>query len=343
MLKIIRYSIFSSINFVALLFAFSLSSCTENPLDIDVSHVELELEVKAFEKELFQNEDKLTNDEIDAIAQNYQPFFDDFTNQIINIGDARRGDFNFQLNAFRTDPGIRDVYADVQKQFPNFSPYQKELAEAFKHYKYYFPNEKVPTIITYVSGFNYAIATGKDYLGIGLDMFLGTDYKAYAQLGLPQYKSMLMAPEYLVPSVLLGWVSTEFEMPITQPNLMEEMIHQGKIIYMLDALIPNEKDAKKINYSQEQFDWCENNRKEIWFYFMDNELLYTKENSQIIKFMGEAPFTQGFPEGSPGRIGHYLGWQIVKAYMKKNLEVTIPELMQEKDFQKILTKSKYKP
>ena len=76
---------------------------------------------------------------------------------------------------------------------------------------------------------------------------------------------------------------------------------------------------------------------------MDNELLYTKENSEIIKFMGEAPFTQGFPEGSPGRIGHYLGWQIVKAYMEKNSEVTISELMQEKDFQKILTKSKYKP
>ena len=343
MFKIISNSKFFSIYFVAIFFVFSLFSCSENPLDIDVSHVELELEVKAFEKDLFQKKEKITNEEIDALAQKYQPFFDDFTNQIINIGDARRGDFNFQLNAFRTDPGIRDVYADVQKQFPDFSPYQNELIAAFKHYKFYFPNEKVPTIITYVSGFNYAIATGKDYLGIGLDMFLGADYKAYAQLGLPQYKSVLMTKEYLVSSVLLGWVSTEFEMPIAQPNLLEEMIHQGKLIYMLDALIPKEKDAKKINYSQEQYDWCENNKKEIWFYFMDNELLYTKENSQIIKFMGESPFTQGFPEGSPGRIGHYLGWQIVKAYIKKNPEVTIPELMQEEDFQKILTKSKYKP
>lgn len=343
MYKIIKNSSLFSVYFASILVVSNLISCSDNPLDIDVSDVELDLKVKAFEKDLFKKEEAITNEEMEVLAQNYPSFFYDFTNEIINIGDARRGGFNFLLNDFRTDPGIRDVYADVQQQFADFTPYTKELTKAFKHYKYYFPNEKTPTIITYVSGFNYAIATGKDYLGIGLDMFLGADYKAYTQLGLPQYKSMLMSKEYLVPSVLLGWISTEFEMPITQPNLMEEMIHQGKIIYMLDALIPNENNAKKINYSQEQYKWCENNKKEIWFYFMDNELLYSKENSQIIKFMGESPFTQGFPEGSPGRIGHYLGWQIVKAYMEKNTEVTLPELMQENDYQKILTKSKYKP
>ena len=138
MYKIIKNSSLFSSCFIVILFVFSLFSCSDNPLEIDVSHVDLELDVKAFEKELFQKKDKLTNDEIDMIAQNYHPFFDDFTNQIINIGDARRGDFNFQLNAFRTDPGIRDVYADVQKQFTDFSPYQKELTNAFKHYNYYY-------------------------------------------------------------------------------------------------------------------------------------------------------------------------------------------------------------
>ena len=72
-------------------------------------------------------------------------------------------------------------------------------------------------------------------------------------------------------------------------------------------------------------------------------MLYSKETASIIKFMGESPFIQGFPEGSPGRVGHYVGWQIVKAYMEKNPNTTIQELMQEQDAQRILTKSKYKP
>jgi len=327
-----------------LVFLFlGVHSCYNNPLDIDVSAVELNLEVKSFEKDLFLKAGNLSNDEIEKLAINYQPFFDDFTNEIINIGDTRRGGFNFLINAFRTDPEIRDVYADVQKQFSDFSPYQKELTDAFKHYKHYFPKEEMPTIITYISGFNYAIATGKNYLGIGLDMFLGKDYKPYIQLQLPEYKREIMTKDYLVSSVLLGWISTEYEMQETQPNLLSEMIHQGKIIYLLDALIPKEKASKKVSYTEEQYNWCKQNTKQIWFYLMDNKLLFTKETSQIIKFMGEAPFTQGFPEGSPGRIGHWMGWEIIKAYMETNPEVSLTQLMQETDAQLILNKSNYKP
>ncbi|MBW6483168.1 MAG: hypothetical protein K0B10_08905 [Vicingaceae bacterium] len=328
----------------SLIFLFlGFNSCNNNPLIIDVSDVDLTLEVKSFEKDLFSTKSSLSNDEIDKLAVNYQPFFDDFTNEIINIGDARRGDFNFLFNAFRTDPEIRAIYTDVQKQFSDFYPYKKELTDAFKHYKYYFPKEEIPTIITYISGFNYAIATGKNYLGIGLDMFLGKDYKPYIQLQLPEYKREIMTKDYLVSSVLLGWISTEYEMQETQPNLLSEMVHQGKILFLLDALIPSEKNHIKLSYTAEQYNWCEQNKKQIWFYMMDNKLLFTKENNQIIKFMGEAPFTNGFPEGSPGRIGHWLGWQIIKAYMKTNPTITINELMQKTDAQEILNKSNYKP
>lgn len=320
-----------------------LHSCNNNPLDIDVSAVELNLEIKSFEKDFFLKKGNLSNDEIEKLVLSYQPFFDDFTQEIINIGDARRGDFTFQLNAFKNDTYIQEIYDEVTKQYGNFSPYKKELTEAFKHYKYYFPKKNIPVIITYISGFNYAIATGKDYLGVGLDMFLGKDYNPYIQLQLPDYKRAIMTKDFLVASVLLGWISTEYEMQETQPNLLAEMVHQGKIIYLLDALIPKEKASNKVSYTEEQYKWCNQNKKQIWFYMMDNKLLFTKESSQIIKFMGEAPFTQGFPEGSPGRIGHWLGWEIVKAYMNKNPTVTIKELMQQTDAQEILNKSNYKP
>jgi len=101
---------------------------------------------------------------------------------------------------------------------------------AFKHYKHYFPSKNIPEIVTYVSGFNYAVITDFNYLGIGLDMFLGKDYKAYAQLGIPKYKSNNMDNKHLVTGTLLGWVSTEFELQEAQTNLLTEMIHQGRFI-----------------------------------------------------------------------------------------------------------------
>ena len=121
------------------------------------------------------------------------------------------------------------------------------------------------------------------------------------------------------------------------------MVHQGKLLYILDALIPSTPKELKISYNEEQIAWCKTNAEPVWFYFIDNKLLYTKETTEIIKYMGEAPFIQGFPEGSPGRIGHWVGWQIVTAYMQNNPNITIEQLANEQDMQKILNKSKYKP
>ena len=107
--------------------------------------------------------------------------------------------------------------------------------------------------------------------------------------------------------------------------------------------MPKASNTVKISYTETQLQWCDNNEEQVWFYFIDNNLLYSKEPTEIIKYMGEAPFIQGFPEGSPGRIGHWLGWQIVKAYMEKNPTVSIEKLMLNDNAQKILNESKYKP
>lgn len=343
MLKTLTTNINKTFGLIIVFFGLTFLSCESNPLEIDVSQINIQPQYRHFENDLFKKEANISNNDVEQLQSEYGIFFSDFTSQIINIGDERRSDFIFQLNRFKNDVNLNDVFSDVKKMYGDFSSIQPFITNAFKHYHYYFPEKEIPTIITYISGFNYAIATGENYLGIGLDMFLGSDYKAYDLLAIPKYKSRIMTKDYLVPSVMLGWISTEFEMPIAQPNLLEEMIHQGKILYLLDALLPQEEYYLKLSYTPEQYEWCEQNNKEIWFYFMDNDLLYTKESTQIVKYMGEAPFTQGFPEGSPGRVGHWLGWQIVKAYMKKNPKVSIPELMQEEDLQKILTKSKYKP
>lgn len=335
---------FSTPKIITVLFIALISfSCENNPLDIDVSNVEIELKVSRFENELFNNSSELTDEKIDQLQKGYGAFFQDFTRNVINIGLSNDPDFSYQLNSFVQDTDIKKLQNDVVQLYTDFTPYQSELENAFKHYKYYFPKKTIPQIITYISGFNYAITTDENYLGIGLDMFLGADYKAYPQLGIPKYKGNYMKKECLVTGAMTGWIATEFELMEAQADLLTEMIHQGKILYLLDALMPVTDITLKISYTKSQMAWCENNEEQIWFYFIDNNLLFTKDTKEILKYMGEAPFTQGFPEGSPGRVGHWLGWQIVKAYMDKKPNTSIGSLMNETDAQKILNQSKYKP
>jgi len=337
-------SYFSTLkHLITLVFLTTFLSCGNNPLEIDVTNIKIDLKVKRFDKDLFQYKNGITPENVIELNNKYGLFFQDYTESVINIGSIKNSTINNRLNAFTNDSYINEVKVDVDKIYSNFSSYEDALQNAFKHYKYYFPKKNTPKIITYISGFNYAITTDKNYLGIGLDMFLGSKYVAYAQLGLPQYKTAFMTKEGLVSGAMLGWVSTEFELQEKNADLLTEMIHQGKTLYLLDALMPKASNNIKISYTEKQLDWCKNNAEPVWFYLIDNNLLYTKETKEIIKYMGEAPFIQGFPEGSPGRVGHWVGWQIVKAYMDKNPSVTIEQLMANNNAQEILNTSKYKP
>jgi hypothetical protein len=59
--------------------------------------------------------------------------------------------------------------------------------------------------------------------------------------------------------------------------------------------------------------------------------------------MNDAPFTSPVSQESPGRLGTFIGWQIVKGYMEKNDKLGLKDLMNEENFQKILENSGYRP
>ena len=62
----------------------------------------------------------------------------------------------------------------------------------------------------------------------------------------------------------------------------------------------------------------------------------------IRNYIGDSPKTQELGDASPGNIGSYVGWQIVRKYMSKNSEIKLNELM-TKDADEILSEAKYKP
>jgi hypothetical protein len=143
--------------------------------------------------------------------------------------------------------------------------------------------------------------------------------------------------------VLYSWAVSEFEFDESTNNLIANMIYHGKILYFLDAMFPEEPDYLKIGYQPEKLEWCIKNEAGMWTYLVEHQLLFNTDRMNMVRFIGAAPFTAPFTNESPGRTGIWLGWQIVKKYMKKNSGTTLQALMLENDYQKILNESGYSP
>ena len=197
-------------------------------------------------------------------------------------------------------------------------------------------------MVTYISAFNYNVVTTDSVLGIGLDMYLGGDCEFYPSLEIPQYQYKKYSKQYLVNDCIKGWFQSEYDVDLVKKELLSQMIYYGKLLYFTDAMAPEMNDTIKIGYSAEQLKWSKENESQMWAYFLEQKLLYNTSELQYMKFISDGNTTQGFPKGSPAKTAQYIGWQIVRSYMKKN-DVSLQQLLDEKDAQKILNESGYKP
>jgi uncharacterized protein YjaZ len=122
------------------------------------------------------------------------------------------------------------------------------------------------------------------------------------------------------------------------------MIHEGKKMYLLDLYLPSKSDPIKIGYSKDKFDWATMNEEQVWRYFIENDLLYSTNTQLNKRFIENAPFSKFYlseDTKSPGRIGQWIGWQIVRSYMVNN-DVSLQDLLSMNE-EEIFKNSKYKP
>ena len=322
---------------------FVLICCQRNPLKVDVSGIDLKLDIKRLDRDIFRlNADNL-NTTIPELKRTYGSFFDAYNENVIAIGDPSDSLYATYLNTFLTDSVRMLTRVKIDSAFSDLTVLEKKIEDGFRHYKYYFPKKTIPRVITIISGFNQSVVMTRNAIGISLDNYLGAKCPFYAMLALPEYKRENMRSDKIPTDVLYSWGISEFEFDESKNNLLSNMIYQGKMIYFLDAMFPDEPDYLKIGFQPEKLEWCIKNEPGMWTYLVEHKLLFDTERMNIVRFIGPAPFTSTFTKDSPGRTGVWLGWQIVRKYMNKNPGITLQALMAENDYQKILNESEYSP
>lgn len=236
-----------------------------------------------------------------------------------------------------------ELLSEVSTTFTDFSKEKEDLILLFKHIKYYFPDYVLPKVVTVISdvSYNSRIIMTDSLLLIGLDNYLGPEHKFYESF--PKYISAGLDKQYLVSDVASSFAKQVVLKPKSR-NFLAQMVYYGKELVVKDKLVPFITDAQKINYSEEQLIWAKVNEEQIWRNFIESEYLYSTDNKLAQRFLDPAPFSKfglELDNASPGRVGRFIGWQIVRSFIEKNgmtLQQMLPLSAEE-----IFKKSNYKP
>ena len=313
------------ITFIIALTLALISCDNKSKVEKAVEAIPLEIKVERFDKLFFETPPQ----DLNKLKKEFPYFF------------PSGNDDSVWLNKMK-NPLWRELYTEVQKKYSNFKPVKEDIETLFKHIKYYFPKTKTPKVITVISEMDYnnKVIYADSLLIISLELYLGKDHKFYQ---FPNYLKQNFEQKQILPDVVSNF-SIQKILPVSDNNLLGQMIYFGKQLVLKDLLLPDYSDADKMGYMPEQVKWCQENESYMWRYFIENELLYNNDQKLNNRFINPAPFSKFYLEidnESPGRVGSWIGWQIVRSFMKNN-EVSLEELL-KMNAKEIFEKSKYKP
>lgn len=329
-----------------LLIALVFWSCNNRGSGPDVSGIKVDLKLERFEKSFFAIDTNNIAQGLIKTHGEFPDFYPDFMQNILGVSGnpADTTTLSVTKNILRS---YTSFASDLKKKFSNTTQLENELKRGFQFVKYYFPDYKIPVLVTYIGPLDApGVALTRNRIAIGLQQYAGKNFPGYqaneVQQMYPAYISRRFDPAFIPANVIKAVVDDLFPDKSTGKPLIEQMIEKGKQWWLLDKLMPATADSLKTGFTKKQLEWSKENEGLIWNHFVTSENLESIEPDVIQNYIGESPTTQGMPQTAPGNIGQWVGWQIVRKFAAENSSLHPAEIMST-PARKILIEAKYKP
>ncbi|GGG32668.1 gliding motility lipoprotein GldB [Bizionia arctica] len=297
-----------------------------------------------------QIEKEIADIKVDLVIERFDKAFGETTAE--NLGETKRA-YPFMFSEKYPDSFWLDkindtlqqqLTAETERVFTEFKEETIDIKKLFQHLHYYFPEFRTPRVVTTLSNVDYrnkVIVTDTIVL-ISIDTYLGSEHEFYQ--GIQSYLRQNFNKDQVVVD-MAGAYANNYIFQQHLKSLLDEMIYYGKELYFKDVVIPFKTDAEKIGYTPEQIEWAASNEAEVWRFFVENELLFSTDSKLPNRFINPAPFSKFYLEEidseSPGQMGRYMGWQIVRAFMEHN-DVSLKDMLQMEPMD-IFNNSNFKP
>ncbi len=320
-----------------------LLSCGSDIKYADVSNIDVNVSVIPFYSDLFAISPDGEPMDIEFLKEKYGHYLELYSSQVIKVGSVDEAQYSDNLMKFVQYEPNQEVLSACDSVVAGYPGLADDLSQAFKDFKYYFPEIPVPEVYLHLSGFNQSIFIDSALVSISIEKYLGFDCRFYQWLEIPVYLRNGMTPSKMVPDVMKAMLYAWFPDSSNSENLLSQMVYQGKVLYGVKSLMPNMSDSLLFDFTAKQLKWCKNYESEMWQYVVEKKYLYGTNRLDIQKFIGESPFTSFYGKDSPGRAILYNAFQMVKSYMNQNETLTLRDLFANNNAQDILLKSRYRP
>lgn len=316
--------------FGVLLVAVLLVGCSSDPLDVDVSDVDLSIKFHNVHSELF----KANTNQLKKADQKYKKeipeMYDYFLGACIgfppNMPDTM---FINGMKRFQQDSIMRLFEKEMDRSFKDLKSIEHKLVDGFKHLKYHLPKGKMPEDIAFMNlTLKSSIFCTENEIGIGLERYLGPENHLVKKLDNRFWYNWVkegMDRKYLERDALAGWIETHI-IEETDGNLAERMVRWGKVLYLTKAAFPETEDYIIMRYSKKGWNWAVKNEASFWQYLVDQKALFDTKELNVMNMINPGPTTPGLPEkGAPDRMGQFIGYRMVKNYVETN-EIKLKDL-----------------
>lgn len=269
-----------------------------------------------------------------------------FSKEFLQIKETESED-NYQqvaasLFEMCQDPTIKAIYEESSRQFPDCATIIQPLQTAFCGLKNHYPAIRLPKVYTMITGMSHDLYVSNTLIVIGLDCFLGKNPK-FSMNHLPKYITDTYDPCSIASKIMLLYTQQFNKTDPADQTLLAEMLYYGKSFFLVKMLLPNTPDHLLLGYTPTQLKEVNRHQTIIWSHFVENELLYNTNHLIKNQYIAPRPFTSEIGPSCPGSIGKWLGWEIIKRYMKKNKSEKIQALMENIDSTTILRNACYQP
>lgn len=259
---------------------------------------------------------------------------------VLNMQSPAQPGFFERLIRYYSEPTLKRLYEEAVAKYADVSDIETQLGQAFAFLKANFPEMQIPAVYMHVSGFNQNVLVGDSLLSLSIDKYMGEDFPLY-QAFFPNYQRIKMQRTRVAADYLTGWLMSEYPFEGNESVLLDRMLYEGKIKYIVSLALPALSPAQLMGYTEAELAWCEAHEKTLWSTIIERKHLYTPDRLTTEKYLRDTPCTF-LSDETPGNVGTWIGWRIISSYMQA-VKPTLPALMKQTNAQELLGMAKYRP